>query len=294
MSRDAKLLAKNLVRTAITLEPNNTLYDARNCLLKYNISRVLIAKDNKPLGIITEKDIARFLYTEMPNRRLDQITINEIMSKNPVTVEEQTDLNVCAKTMLDKKISSIIVVDKNGDLRGIFTKSDLIIIMYGNYSHNKIKTEQYMTKKVITVTPDENLHMILLLLADNQISRVPVTRDNRPVGIISGHDLLPVSILFGTGVLGKYWTTEQELISRRHAQRVIPSGIKAVFLARDIMKYDPITITKESDLIEAAQIMSNNRISGLPVVADDSAEAGLVGIITKTDIVKAIANDATS
>jgi len=290
MSRDAKLLAKNLVRAAIILQPNNTLYDARSYLLRYNISRVLIAKDNKPLGIITEKDIARFLYTEMPNRRLNEITINEIMSKDLVTVDEQTDLNVCAKNMLEKKISSIIVIDKNEDLRGIFTKSDLID-MYAKYSQKKIKTEQYMTKKIITVAPDENLHMILLLMTDNQISRVPVTRDHRPVGIISGHDLLPVSILFGTGVLGKYWTTEQELISRRHAHRVIPSGIKAVFLAKDIMKYDPITITRGSDLVEAAQVMSNNRISGLPVMVDDSAEASLVGIITKTDLVKAIADD---
>jgi len=293
MSRDAKLLAKNLVRAAIILQPNNTLYDARSYLLRYNISRVLIAKDNKPLGIITEKDIARFLYTEMPNRRLNEITINEIMSKDLVTVDEQTDLNVCAKNMLEKKISSIIVIDKNEDLRGIFTKSDLID-MYAKYSQKKIKTEQYMTKKIITVAPDENLHMILLLMTDNQISRVPVTRDHRPVGIISGHDLLPVSILFGTGVLGKYWTTEQELISRRHAHRVIPSGIKAVFLAKDIMKYDPITITRGSDLVEAAQVMSNNRISGLPVMVDDSAEASLVGIITKTDLVKAIADDTSA
>jgi CBS domain-containing protein len=290
MPRDTKLLAKNLIRTAVTLEPNNTLYDARNYLLRYNISRVIIAKDNKPLGIITEKDIARFLYTETPNRRLNEITINEIMSKNLVTVEEQTDLNVCAKIMLEKKISSIIVINKNKDLTGIFTKSDLIDT-YGNYSQNNVKTEQYMTKKVITVAPDENLHMILLLMADNQISRVLVTRDHIPVGIISSHDLLPVSTLFGNGVLGKYWTPEQDMLSRRRGQRVIPSGIKAVFLARDIMKFDPITTTKESDLIEAAQIMSNNRISGLPVVADDSAEASLVGIITKTDIVKAIAND---
>jgi CBS domain-containing protein len=293
MSRDTKLLAKNLVRAAVTLEPSNTLYDARNHLLRYNISRVLIAKDNKPLGIITEKDIARFLYIEMPNRRLYEITINEIMSKNLVTTEEQTDLNVCAKMMLEKKISSIIVIDKNKNLTGIFTKSDLIDT-YGNYSHNNVKTERYMTKKVITVAPDENLHMILLLMADNQISRVIVTKDDRAVGIISGHDLLPVSTLFGNGVLGKYWTTEQDMLSRRHGQRVIPSGIKAVFLAKDIMKFDPITTTKESDLIEAAQIMSNNRISGLPVVADDSAEASLVGIITKTDIVKAIANDTSA
>jgi CBS domain-containing protein len=56
-----QLKTKNLVRQAITLEPNNTLYDARNVILRYNISRVIIAKDNKPLGIVTEKDISRLL-----------------------------------------------------------------------------------------------------------------------------------------------------------------------------------------------------------------------------------------
>lgn len=56
------LNAKDVTREAITLEPNRTLYDSRNSLIRYSISRVVVAKDNKPLGIITEKDIARFLY----------------------------------------------------------------------------------------------------------------------------------------------------------------------------------------------------------------------------------------
>ena len=63
---------------------------------------------------------------------------------------------------------------------------------------------------------------------------------------------------------------------------------KAIFLARDMMKYDPITIAKDADLIEAAQIMVNHRISGLPVVESNSGT--LAGIITKTDIVKGIAS----
>jgi signal-transduction protein with cAMP-binding, CBS, and nucleotidyltransferase domain len=50
-----QLKAKDVVRQAITLEPNNTVYDARNVLLRYNISRVVIAKDNKPLGIVQRK-----------------------------------------------------------------------------------------------------------------------------------------------------------------------------------------------------------------------------------------------
>ncbi|MGB8936044.1 MAG: CBS domain-containing protein [Candidatus Nitrosopolaris sp.] len=52
--------------------------------------------------------------------------------------------------------------------------------------------------------------------------------------------------------------------SSRRAQSFLGRDMmKAIFLARDIMKYDPITITTDADLVEAAQIMTNNRISGL-------------------------------
>ena len=112
MLKYEELKAKDLIKQAIVLEPSQTLYDVRTIMIRYNISRVVIAKDNKTLGIITEKDIARFLYKEVPNRRLSEISVNEIMNKDLIKVEEQTNLNICARVMLEKKISSIIVVDK--------------------------------------------------------------------------------------------------------------------------------------------------------------------------------------
>ena len=281
MLKYEELKAKDVSKQAIIIEPSQTLYEVRSMMIRYNISRVVIAKDNKPLGIITEKDIARFLYKEVPNRRLNEVSVNEIMSTDLIKVEQQTNLDICARMMLEKKISSIVVVDDEGELKGIITKSDMVETYARNYP-SRLKVDQYMTKKVITVAPDENLHMILLLMSDNQISRVIVTRDHKPIGIVTGHDLLPVSILFGTGVPGG------EFVARRRAQRFIPAGIKAIFLARDMMKYDPITIAKDADLIEAAQIMVNHRISGLPVVEPNSES--LAGIITKTDIVKGIAS----
>jgi CBS domain-containing protein len=184
--------------------------------------------------------------------------------------------------MLENKISSIIVIDNNNRLKGIFTKSD-VVDAYAKYYPRKSLVAEYMTKKVIAVASDENLHMILLLMADRELSRIVVTRNHKPVGIITGHDLLPLSVLFGTGTAGRYWTTEEELISRR---RNIPSGIRSVLLVED-----PITIARNSDLGQAAQIMTRNRISGLPVVGENSNDAGnLVGIITKTDIIKALSS----
>jgi CBS domain-containing protein len=186
---------KDVVRQAITLEPDNTLYDARNVLLRYNISRVVVAKDNKPLGIVTEKDISRFLFREVPNRRLHEFSLDEIMNKNLILSIEEDDLAVCAKLMLENKISSIIVIDNNDNgLKGIITKSDMLDA-YAKYYPTKSIVEEYMTKRVITVAPDENLHAILRLMADRELSRVVVTRNRKPVGIITAYDLLPLSVL---------------------------------------------------------------------------------------------------
>lgn len=276
---------------AITLRPENTLFDARNTLLRYNISRIAIARDNKALGIVTEKDISRILYTEPQHRQLKEIRLDEVMNKNLITVNRGSDLKSCAKLMLEHNISSILVLDEAGLLDGIVTKSDLVESYAMHYAHRKLvedAVEQYMTKKVLTVTPDEPIHMALMLMTENKVSRVVVTRNRKPVGIITGRDLLPFSLLFGTTIYGHHWNIQETIETPRREQILIPSGIKAIFLAMDVMKYDPVTITSDSDLAEAAHIMIRNRISGIPVVDSDNF---LVGIVTKTDIVRRLASD---
>ena len=62
-------------------------------------------------------------------------------------------------------------------------------------------------------------------------------------------------------------------------RRIFPSGIRRLLIARDVMKYNPITVSPDSYLHKAAQIMRANRISGIPVV---NTINNLVGIITKT------------
>ena len=117
----------------VTLEGNKTLYDARNILLKYNISRVVILKgrqNKKPAGIVTEKDIVRFLHAEFPRRSLDEIRLDEIITNQQlITIEGGTNVGDCAKLMLNNNISSLVIVKANNDnsiLNGIITKSDLL------------------------------------------------------------------------------------------------------------------------------------------------------------------------
>jgi CBS domain-containing protein len=268
-----------ITQKAITLEQNMTLLNARNTMIKYNISRIVVVKDRIPVGILTEKDIAKFLYSEVPSRRLDEIMVKEIMSKDLVTVEEDSDSRKCAKLMLEKGISSLIVVDRSKNLKGILTKTDLLYAYIENFAGEHLIGE-FMTKRVLTVAPDEALHMAVLLMSSHKVSRIVVVRN----------DHLPVSaVVFGTGTFGNYLSSREDLVEQRKKQAFIPSGMKAIFIASDVMTPNPITISEESDIADAGYIMLRNRISGLPVV--DSSRT-LKGIVTKTDVVKALASHA--
>jgi CBS domain-containing protein len=91
----------------------------------------------------------------MPSRRRHEFDLDEIMSKNLTVLTEEDDLAICAKLMLENKISSIIVTDNNNDdrLKGIITKSDMVDA-YAKYYPIKSLVEEYMTKEVITASPD--------------------------------------------------------------------------------------------------------------------------------------------
>jgi CBS domain-containing protein len=54
--------AKVASNKAVTVEPTSKLSDARDLMIRYNISRVIVAANNNPVGMVTEKAIAGFLF----------------------------------------------------------------------------------------------------------------------------------------------------------------------------------------------------------------------------------------
>src|SRR5574338_1210371 len=100
--------AQGVMHRPITLRPGQMLLHARNAMIRYSIGRVVIAEQDRPVGIITEKDIAQFLYQKAPAGRLDETRVDEVMSKDLATVGPDADLKTCARLMLEKKISSLL------------------------------------------------------------------------------------------------------------------------------------------------------------------------------------------
>ncbi|HJU60173.1 MAG TPA: CBS domain-containing protein [Nitrososphaeraceae archaeon] len=270
------LSSYDISREIISLESENTLLDARNFMIRYNISRIVILQNQKLSGIITEKDISKFLYSTFTEKRLSEILIKDIMTKKLLTVDMDLPLEESIKIMLDNNISSVIVTDNEGYHKGIITKTD--IVEYCAYHiKNKYIIKDSMIKKVYTVFPDENIHMIVLLMNTYKVSRIIVIDHNKPVGIVTSKDLLPISSILLES------TSNTKRTKNINSQRFIPSWLSSIFLAEDIMTRSPLTVSDNANLSDAAKIMIRNRISGLPVVNNRGL---LSGIITKTDIVK--------
>lgn len=123
-----------------------------------------------------------------------------------------------------------------------------------------------MTKRPITVTEDTSLPEALELMRQEKIRRLPVLdKHGKLVGIVTELDLLRASPSPAT-TLSIY---------------EIPYLLSKVKM-RDIMTREVITVTEDTPIEEAARIMADHKIGGLPVMRDNK----LVGIITETDIFK--------
>ncbi len=123
-----------------------------------------------------------------------------------------------------------------------------------------------MSTKPVTITSDVPITEALRVMRQNQVRRLPVLdADGKLIGIVSEKDLLYASPSPATS-LSIY--EMHYMLSRLQVT--------------ELMTPDPITVPPDMLLEEAALIMADNKIGGLPVVEDGK----LVGIITETDIFK--------
>jgi CBS domain-containing protein len=274
-----------IIRKPITISPDTTLLESRDILLRHRIRRLIVADTkNTPVGMVTEKDIAKAIFTSN-HKDIQKITASEFMAKNLATTTHDDSIYDCAKIMKNRGISSVIIIKKDGTLDGIVTKTDLASVFLTKAT-GSLPISKIMTRKVITVMPNDSLLFAESLLLKYKIARIVVQRNRIPVGIITLRDFVPAKI--------PRWIADsadpKELDEYR--QKTYPSEFQQnqqryllPFKAVDIMSPNPITIESSQDVSAAVLLMIRHDISGIPVVK----RSKLVGIITKSDVVRVIA-----
>lgn len=121
----------------------------------------------------------------------------------------------------------------------------------------------WMTPHPITTTPQTTLLEAKQLMLDYHIRRLPVVNKDKLVGMVTWRDINHAESSTGT-VLNIY---EFQFMRVR-------------LTAREFMSTTLVTISPDATIEEAAGLMIEHKISGLPVVEDGK----MVGLITETDI----------
>jgi acetoin utilization protein AcuB len=120
-----------------------------------------------------------------------------------------------------------------------------------------------MSHPVITIPPEMPVMEALSLMKREHIRRTPVLKDGKIVGIVSDKDLLNASPSPATSL--SIWEINH-LISK--------------IRIHDVMTKEVLSVNEDTPIEEAARIMADNKIGGLPVMCGER----VVGIITETDL----------
>jgi CBS domain-containing protein len=278
-----------MVKHVITLSSVENLWKAQSVMSRYRIKKIVVTQIKKhPIGILTLKDIIKFLIDDKIDRDLDEIRISEAMTRNLITANKNSTITECAKTLTKNNISSLIIVeDDNNNVAGIITTTDFTNF----FSENCIGfafVKDYMSQSFFTISIKEKVSTAARIMSEKKVSRlIVVDPDNQDklAGIISETDISRTVPAFKSKTIRSVYENMELLFSSKSKPDFIePSFVRI----EDIMTRNIITISKDVDLAEAAKIMIKQGISGLPVIeARDNMEQP-IGVISKSDIVKAL------
>ena len=131
------LLVENWMNpNVITVDADDSMLDATKKLKEHNIRHLPVLEKGKLVGVITDRDLKRASPSDATALEAHEllylianIKVREIMTKNPITVPYNYTIEEAAEILLQAKISGMPVVDKDGDVIGTITQTDLFRVL---------------------------------------------------------------------------------------------------------------------------------------------------------------------
>jgi CBS domain-containing protein len=116
-------------------------------------------------------------------------TVEEIMTKDPRTVNADDPVLEGARVMRDNDIGDV-VVNEGGQVTGILTDRDIVVrAVAEGRDADSTSLGDVCTTGIQTIEPEASVDDALRMMRENDIRRLPVVKDGSPVGIVSLGDL---------------------------------------------------------------------------------------------------------
>lgn len=111
-----------MTKKVVTIESSKTILEAAKLLTEKNVGSLVVVEENKPVGIVTDRDIVTRAVVKGLDIKKERI--ERIMSKPLVTVRPETSMLEAIELMDENSVRRIPVV-KNNEIVGIITSSDV-------------------------------------------------------------------------------------------------------------------------------------------------------------------------
>jgi len=241
------MLIKDIeTRDVISLLPEAAFDEALAIMDDRKISFLVIIKDDKPVGVLTERDVVRLAAR---HKVTDQTLLQAVMTSPVYTVHEDSDIFEAYDLLTSRQIRHLVVMDAEGEVAGLLTQSDLLDNLGIEYFIDLKHVSSIMTRRLFTLTGKDPVQKAFDMMERERISCVVVVEDGRPAGI---------------------WT-ERDVTHFCHAHMDARTT-----LMREVMTAPVKTMPETAYVPEVNHFMQENRLRHVVIVDHDGRLAGLI------------------
>ena len=248
----------------IQVDIDERLGKIRSLFERENPKGIVVLDDGDYVGIITERQL-------LQSHIEDDAKANVLVRSNVPQISRDDDLRNVAR-MLVEGDTKVAPVFEDGELWGIITEDEILAAVLDNL--DVLTVEQIYTDEVIALREDDHLGKAINYLRENGISRLPVVNDNgRLTGMVTTHDIADFAV---------------RTMERQHSGDRSGDTDRMLDLPVYDLMNDPVeTITQDETVKSAVEQMFDHGYAGL-VVTPENDDTQIAGILTKTDVLRAL------
>lgn len=250
------------------LEPRDPVTRARAMMREENLKMIPVVVGGRLEGILTSRDVMRVTSTR------SNIPVSGLMLPPQPIITPADPVARAALEMINVGLRDAPVVQSRTDRTVVgVLHLERVLRMIAAEMGEEPKVGSVMTREVICCGPDEELSRVWDMMEDERISGIPVVRREGRRTVVIG--MVTRSDLIRSGAV-------------RLGQESDKGRFKAPPKVRSVMRTPAITVTPETSVARAAEMMAERRIGRLPVVSGGE----LVGIVSISDVIRAMGESA--
>lgn len=196
-------LARAMTRNPVAIPPRSRAIDALRAMSEGGFRHVPVTEEGTVKGVVSRGDLKGMEFEEHRWHSLGPSSasagnfrevVQIVKGQRPLLATEDNTVQHACRSMSRRKSGSVLVVDMQDRLTGIFTGRDAVRVLASVEDAAAARLAEAMTRKPVTITPESSAIDALRAMNDGGFRHLPVIASNRILGVVSRSDFTGIEI----------------------------------------------------------------------------------------------------